>query len=202
MHTHKPMWHVAMCIGGSRRACPAHGPLRAQILSFWHTQFSKCNCLGSPCAPTRSTSPYGKSWIRHWCGNMAHAIQKNFECQTIPLKHFINIFLQTIFPFFVVYFNWVFYIWSEIANCESFWFGSIEQLNYCRFIPTWFANVKEFMQLELSIIIKKRNTICSFTSEAFPQGQLESSPLKVEWSQIANHILDSKVMLAHSCIWR
>ena len=32
----------------------------------WHTKVSKHNCLGSPRPPpTRSTPPYGKSWIRH-----------------------------------------------------------------------------------------------------------------------------------------
>ena len=37
--------------------CPAHAPLRVQILSFWHMKFSKRNCLGSPRPhpPTRST---------------------------------------------------------------------------------------------------------------------------------------------------
>ena len=33
--------------GGSRGAPPAHAPLRVQILSFWHTNFSKCSRLGS-----------------------------------------------------------------------------------------------------------------------------------------------------------
>ena len=34
-------------------ACPAHAPLplRVQILSFWHTKFSKCTRLGSPRPP-------------------------------------------------------------------------------------------------------------------------------------------------------
>ena len=53
-------------------ACAGHAPLRAQILSFWHTKFSKRNCLRSPRPPTGSTPPlrgprppYGESWIRH-----------------------------------------------------------------------------------------------------------------------------------------
>ena len=37
-----------IAIGGSRRACPAHAPLKVQILSFRHTKFSKRNHLGSP----------------------------------------------------------------------------------------------------------------------------------------------------------
>ena len=41
-------------------------PPRGQNLSFRHTKFSKCNCLGSRRFPGRLTPPYGKSWIRHW----------------------------------------------------------------------------------------------------------------------------------------
>ena len=55
-------------IGGSRGGVPGARPLRVQILSFRHTKFSKCNRLGSQRPPTRSTPPYGKSWIRHWEG--------------------------------------------------------------------------------------------------------------------------------------
>ena len=47
-------------------APPVCSPLRVQILSFWHTNFSKRSCLGSWCPPTRTAPPYGKSWIRHW----------------------------------------------------------------------------------------------------------------------------------------
>ena len=39
--------------------CPVHAPLRVQILSFWHTKFSKRNRLRSPHPPTRSTPPTG-----------------------------------------------------------------------------------------------------------------------------------------------
>ena len=53
-------------IGGFRGAHPARAPLRDPILSFWHTNFTKRSCLGSPRPPTLSTPPYGKSWIRHW----------------------------------------------------------------------------------------------------------------------------------------
>ena len=42
-----------VAIGGSRRVPGEHPPLRAQILSFWHTKFSKRNCLGSLCPPPR-----------------------------------------------------------------------------------------------------------------------------------------------------
>ena len=56
-------------IGGSSGGRARHTPLpptpRVQILSFQHTKFMKLNCLLSPRPPTRSTSPYGKSWIRH-----------------------------------------------------------------------------------------------------------------------------------------
>ena len=47
--------------GGSRGACLAHAPLRVHILSFRHTKFSKCNCLGSlrPTPLTRLTPPTG-----------------------------------------------------------------------------------------------------------------------------------------------
>ena len=37
--------------------CPAHGPLRIQILSFWHTKFSKCNRFGSPRPPYEVHAP-------------------------------------------------------------------------------------------------------------------------------------------------
>ena len=47
-----------ICIGGSRGACPAHVPLRVQILLFQHTKFSKHNCLRSQRPPTRSTPPW------------------------------------------------------------------------------------------------------------------------------------------------
>ena len=52
-------------IGGSRGRA-RRTPLRVQILLFWQTKFWKCNCLRNPRPPTRSTLPYGKSWIRHW----------------------------------------------------------------------------------------------------------------------------------------
>ena len=51
-------------IDGSREACPAHAPLRVQILSFRHTKFSKCNRFWSR-RPLRGRRPLGKSWIRH-----------------------------------------------------------------------------------------------------------------------------------------
>ena len=37
--------------------CPAHAPLRVQILSFWHTKFLKRNRLGSPCSPYEVHAP-------------------------------------------------------------------------------------------------------------------------------------------------
>ena len=51
--------------GGSRGAPPVHAPPWVQILSFWHTNFSKRSCLGSWHPSTRSMPPYGKSWIRY-----------------------------------------------------------------------------------------------------------------------------------------
>ena len=58
----KLLWSSALTliyIGGStltdaRRTPP---PPRVQILSFWHTTFSKCNRLGSPCPPLRGPCP-------------------------------------------------------------------------------------------------------------------------------------------------
>ena len=46
-------------IGGSTLTVARRMPpkLRVQNLSFWHTKFSKCNCLGSPRPPTRSMPP-------------------------------------------------------------------------------------------------------------------------------------------------
>ena len=46
-------------IGGSRGRTPRAPPppLKVPILSFWHTKFFKCNHLGSPHPPTRSTPP-------------------------------------------------------------------------------------------------------------------------------------------------
>ena len=40
-------------------ACPAHAPLRVQILSFRHTNFSRHNRLGSPRPPMRFMPPMG-----------------------------------------------------------------------------------------------------------------------------------------------
>ena len=47
--------------------CPTHAPLRVQILSFQHTKYLKCNCLGSPHPPLYEVHahPYRKSWICH-----------------------------------------------------------------------------------------------------------------------------------------
>ena len=38
-------------------ACPAHAPPRVQILSSWHTKFSKRNHLRSPCPRLRAPRP-------------------------------------------------------------------------------------------------------------------------------------------------
>ena len=64
-----PCSDFGLFIGGFRGGrAPAHAPLRVQILSFWHTKFAKCNCLGSPRPPYEvHAPPYGKSWIRHCC---------------------------------------------------------------------------------------------------------------------------------------
>ena len=51
-------------------ACPAHAPLRVQILSFRHTKFAKRNRLGSPHPPLRDPRPLWKSWIRHCIVNL------------------------------------------------------------------------------------------------------------------------------------
>ena len=73
-----------------------HAPLRIQILSFYHTKFSKRNRLRSPRPPpTRSTSPpYGKSWVRHCILNaiyienhLMHICQFNFSSTNQPSKH-------------------------------------------------------------------------------------------------------------------
>ena len=53
--------YLLFTVGGSRGRAWCVPPLRVQILSFWHTKFSKCSRLGSPCPPTRSRPPYGKS---------------------------------------------------------------------------------------------------------------------------------------------
>ena len=49
---------------GGGGATWAHPP-RVQILSFWHTNFSKRSCLGSWRPLQGWRPPYGKSWIRH-----------------------------------------------------------------------------------------------------------------------------------------
>ena len=55
-------WYQWRIQGGAAGARPP----RVQILSFWHTNFSKRSCLGSWRPPTRSAPPYEKSWIRYW----------------------------------------------------------------------------------------------------------------------------------------
>ena len=50
-------------------APPACTPLWVQILSFWHTNFSKRSRLGS------WRPPYGKSWIRYWAN-----VQNSWIC--------------------------------------------------------------------------------------------------------------------------
>ena len=55
--------------GGRTRRAPQKDP----ILSFRHTTFTKCSRLGVHAPPTRSTPPYGKSWIRH-CNKTKHAL--------------------------------------------------------------------------------------------------------------------------------
>ena len=40
-------------------------PQRVQVLSFRHTKFSKCSCLGGQCPPYE-VDAHGKSGIRHW----------------------------------------------------------------------------------------------------------------------------------------
>ena len=57
---------IIMISGGSRGRRRRAPPLRVQILSFWHTNFSKRSRLGSWRPPTRSAPPYRKSWIRYW----------------------------------------------------------------------------------------------------------------------------------------
>ena len=49
---HTSHWRVW---GGARAG--ARGPLRVPILSFWHTKFSKRNCLGSPHPLLRGPRP-------------------------------------------------------------------------------------------------------------------------------------------------
>ena len=52
-------WFFNMCyfIGGFRGAHPARAPPRDPILSFWHTNFTKCSCLGSPRPPYEVHTP-------------------------------------------------------------------------------------------------------------------------------------------------
>ena len=54
MHDRKTLYS-----GGSRGHRRHVPPVRVQILSFWHTKFSKRSRLGS------WRPPYGKSWIRY-----------------------------------------------------------------------------------------------------------------------------------------
>ena len=58
------------CIGGSRGRAQQR-PLEVQILSFWHTKFSKCNHLGSPRPPPREgDAPTGNpAVVWGWDGN-------------------------------------------------------------------------------------------------------------------------------------
>ena len=68
-HGGSAQWSLVDLVG-----VPGARPPRVQILSFWHTKFLKCNHLGSPHPPTRSTPPpHGKSWIHHWwCSTIGH----------------------------------------------------------------------------------------------------------------------------------
>ena len=90
---------------------PGGPPLRVPILSFWHTKFSKRNCLGSPHPPTRSTPPpYGKSWIRHCVWSISVDFAKVF----ILLWNWTLFLLAT---FFGVE-SPLRYVGSVIVNCS------------------------------------------------------------------------------------
>ena len=57
--------HLTLTLADPGGAAGAR-PLMVQILSFWHTNFTKRSHLGSWRPPIRLAPPYGKSWIRHW----------------------------------------------------------------------------------------------------------------------------------------
>ena len=50
-------WQTEFPLADPGGAAGARPPLRVQILSFWHTNFSKCSRLGSWRPPTRSARP-------------------------------------------------------------------------------------------------------------------------------------------------
>ena len=60
---HWAKWEIIGGSSGRRRRTP---PLRAQILSFWHTNFLKRSHLRNWHPLRGRRPPYGKSWIRHW----------------------------------------------------------------------------------------------------------------------------------------
>ena len=49
---------------------PGTRPPRVQILSFWHTKFSKRNRSGLHTPLRGPRPPYGKSWMCRWPNNM------------------------------------------------------------------------------------------------------------------------------------
>ena len=65
-------WKSSRTIGRSRGCHRCMSPPRVQILSFWHTNFTKCSCLGSWRPPYEvGAPPYGKSWIHHCVRNQS-----------------------------------------------------------------------------------------------------------------------------------
>ena len=65
-------------------------PLRVQILSIWHTKFSKRNCLGSQCPPMRSAPPTGYPGSATGAGSLTNLkVVDTFNLQ-IPIIHTLS----------------------------------------------------------------------------------------------------------------
>ena len=74
----------------------ARAPLQVQILSFWHTNFSKRSRLGSWHPPTRLAPPYGKSLdplliILYGLDNFAQLITNIWKVKGCPILPILNL---------------------------------------------------------------------------------------------------------------
>ena len=89
-------WKVkSVSLAGSRGRAGTRAPPRSQILSFWHTKFSKRNHLGTTIRPpTRSTPFYGKSWIRHWVS--LRLISPKFQFMKKKKKKTFRVYFESV----------------------------------------------------------------------------------------------------------
>ena len=97
--SHRGVSKPTLCHWRIQGACPAHAPLRFQILSFRHTKFQNVAASGVHAPPTRSTPLYGKSWIRHClCHEEPPMLVNIFRClfEALVQTWFIPVFIIAI----------------------------------------------------------------------------------------------------------